>query len=276
MADLLNYQYFTNALFAALFSSLSCGIIGSWVVSKRLVFISGGITHASFGGIGIAYFLGLNPIGGAAVFAVLSGLAVEKFSDRKRLSNDSMIAILWSLGMAVGIIFIYLTPGYAPNLMTYLFGSILTVNGQDLLLLAFLSGIIILFFLFFFRKILYISFDEEYARSQKINIPFINYTLMILVSLSIVFNIKVVGIILLISLLTLPQNTALLFTHNFKKMVILSVIFALAGSLAGLMISFTMDIPSGASIIVTLTFIYLFIRVLKMELPRKIFRNRIA
>lgn len=273
MEELLNYQYFTNALLAALFSSLSCGIVGAWVVSKRLVFISGGITHASFGGIGIAYFLGWNPIGGAAVFAVLSGLAVEKFSDRKKLSNDSMIAILWSLGMAVGIIFIYLTPGYAPNLMTYLFGSILTVNSQDLFFLALLSGLIILFFASFFRKILYISFDEEYARSQKINIPLINYTLMILVSLSIVFNIKVVGIILLISLLTLPQNTALLFTRNFKKMVVLSVLFAKVGSLAGLLISWYMDIPSGASIIVTLTIIYLIIRILKSALKRNNLRD---
>jgi zinc transport system permease protein len=269
MENLFEYQYFTNAVLAAFMTSISCGIAGAWVVSKRMVFISGGITHASFGGIGLGYYLGVSPVLGAAVFAVLSGIAVEKFSGRKMISSDSLIAILWSLGMALGIIFIYITPGYAPNLMTYLFGNILTVNSSDLIYLAVLSVALLIFFLLFFRKILYVSFDEEYARSQRINIPFINYSLMILVSLSIVFNIKVVGIILLISLLTLPQNTALLFTRNFKSMLLLSVVFALAGSLSGLMISWYLNIPSGASIIFTLALLYIFIRLIKSIILRK-------
>ncbi|MBE0652318.1 MAG: metal ABC transporter permease, partial [Bacteroidales bacterium] len=227
------------------------------------VFISGGITHASFGGIGIAYFAGLNPVGGAAVFAVLTGIGIEYFTKKGSIRNDSVIAMLWSLGMAIGIIFIYLTPGYAPNLMTYLFGSILTVNPADLYWLAVLSAFLILFFSLFFRPILYISFDEEFAKTQNIHSGFINYTLMVLIALTIVLNIKVAGIILLISLLTIPQNTANLFTKNFRTMILLSVVFGFMGSLTGLIISWFMNIPSGATIIFSLTVIYLLVRLIK-------------
>lgn len=124
ITHIFQYNYIVNALIASVLTAISCGIAGTYIVSKRMVFISGGITHASFGGIGIAYYAGLNPVGGAAIFAVLSGLGIEYFSKKGNIRNDSVIAMLWSLGMAAGIIFIYLTPGYAPNLMTYLFGSI--------------------------------------------------------------------------------------------------------------------------------------------------------
>ncbi len=257
--EILQYKYINNAIIASVFTAISCGIAGTYIVAKRMVFISGGITHASFGGIGIAYFAGLNPVAGAAVFSVLSGLGIEYFT-KKGMRNDSVIAMLWSLGMAIGIIFIYLTPGYAPNLMTYLFGSILTVNSGDIYSLAILSVIIILFFTVFFRPILYISFDEEFAKTQNINSGLIKYGLMILISLTIVLNIKIAGIILLISLLTIPQNTANLFTLNFKNIIFLSVIFGFTGSLAGLVISWYLNIPSGATIIFSLTVIYILAR----------------
>ena len=130
--ELFSYDFFANAFWTSLFAAISCGIVGTYIVSRRIVFISGGITHASFGGIGIGYFLGLNPLLGAAVFAVFSGLGIQYFTQKGKLREDSSIAIWWSLGMAVGIIFIYLTPGYAPNLMSYLFGSILTVSTTEI------------------------------------------------------------------------------------------------------------------------------------------------
>ena len=261
--ELFGYQYFINALIASLLTAVSCGIIGSYVVAKRMVFVAGGITHSSFGGIGIAYFLGFNPILGAGIFALLSGIGIERFTKKADIRNDSVIAILWSLGMAIGIIFIYLTPGYAPNLMSYLFGNILTVNSMDLVLLLVLSIIVVLFFILFYTKILFISFDEEYAKSQNIRVGLFNYGLMALTALTIVLNIKIVGIILLISLLTVPQNTANLFTKDFKKIILYSILIAFLGSLSGLIISYFLNIPSGATIIFNLIFIYLIARILR-------------
>ncbi len=260
LLELFQYQYFVNAILATLLAAISCGIAGTYVVSRRIVFISGGITHTSFGGIGIGYFFGFNPVWGAAIFSVFSALGIEYFTQKGNIRNDSVIAMLWSLGMAIGIIFIYLTPGYAPNLMTYLFGSILTVNSKDLLMLAGLSAVIMLFFLLFFRRIQYISFDQEYAISLNQHVGFINYSLMTLVALTIVFNIKLVGIILLLSMLTIPQNTANLLTKDYRKIIYLSVLIGFAGSLSGLVISYFLNIPSGATIIFSMVCIYLLLR----------------
>jgi zinc transport system permease protein len=260
LLELIHYQYFINAILASLLAAISCGIAGTYVVSRRIVFISGGITHTSFGGIGIGYFFGFNPVWGAAMFSVLSALGIEYFTRKGNIRNDSVIAMLWSLGMAIGVIFIYLTPGYAPNLMTYLFGSILTVNSTDLLMLSGLTLIIVLFFTFFFRRIQYISFDQEYASTLNLRVGFINYSLMTLVSLTIVFNIKLVGIILLLSMLTIPQNAANMLTKDYKKIIFLSILIGFAGSLSGLIISYFLNIPSGATIIFSLVSFYLVIR----------------
>ncbi len=247
--ELFQYGFFRNALYTALFTAISCGIIGSYIVSRRIVFISGGLTHASFGGIGLGYFLGINPILGAAVFAVLSALGIEYASSRISLREDSAIAILWSFGMAIGIIFVYLTPGYTPNLMSYLFGSILTVSVTDLLMLIFLSAVIMVFFGLYYKTILYVSFDEEFARARNMPVHFIKYSLMVLIALCIVFNIRIAGIILVISLLTIPQVTANIYTNSLSKMMFLSILIGLFGTVSGLMLSYYFDIPSGASII---------------------------
>lgn len=246
---LFEYEFFRNAVFAALLASLTCGITGSYIVAKRMVFISGGITHASFGGIGIAWYLGLNPILGAAVFSVISALGIEYVSGKTNVREDSAIGILWSLGMALGIIFVFMTPGYAPNLMSYLFGSILTVGRVDLWLMAALSAVILVFFIRFYHSILFIAFDEDYARSHRIAVNLFKYILISLVALTIVLNIRVVGIILVISFLTIPQSTANLFTNNLRQMMIYSSIIGIIGSLSGIYISYYMNIPSGATII---------------------------
>lgn len=256
MIELLEYQFFVNALWAALFTSITCGVIGTYIVSNRIVFLSGGITHSSFGGIGVGYYLGINPIWGAAVFSVLSALGIEFFSKKGQLRHDSVIGIWWSFGMAIGIIFIYLTPGYAPNLMTYLFGSILTVSQGDLLFMGLLTLVIVAFFFFFYRIILYVSFDESYAHVFGIPVSLMKSLLITLVALTIVVNIKVVGIILLISLLTIPQSIANQFTQVFSRMIIYSVGISLVGVITGLLFSYSQDVPSGASIIFTLILLF--------------------
>ncbi len=254
--ELFSFHFFQKALLAAVFASISCGIIGAYIVSRRIVFISGGITHASFGGIGLAFFMGFNPLLGAILFAVAAALGIQFFTKVAEIREDSSIAIWWSLGMALGIIFVFLTPGYTPNLTSYLFGNILTVTTTELWWMLLLNLVIIGFFALFFRKILYIAFDEEFARTAGLPVGLFNYLTIILIALTVVLNIRVVGIILILSLLTIPQASANLFTKSFKKLIILSSVFAFIGTLSGLFIAYFSDIPSGASIIFTLVLMF--------------------
>ncbi len=274
--ELFVYDFFRNAMLASVLASISCGIAGSWIVAKRKVFIAGGVTHASFGGIGLGYFLGMNPMAGGAIFGLASALGIELIAKKTDLREDSAIGIMWSLGMALGIIFIYLTPGYAPNLMSYLFGSILTVGHTELWLMAALSTVISMFFIVFYRAILFISFDEEYAKSHHLPVQLFNGLLMTLTTLVIVLNIKVVGIILVISFLTIPQSTASLLTHKFNAIIGLSVLFGLFGSFTGLYFSYVSDIPSGASIIFSFVIIYLLMRGLTHIVKRRRLRSNLS
>ncbi|MBM3403945.1 MAG: metal ABC transporter permease [Bacteroidetes bacterium] len=264
--DVLQYQFYQYALWAALLVSLSCGIIGTYITARRMVFLSGGITHASFGGIGLAYFLGMNPMVGAIIFALLSAFGIEVLSKKADIRQDSAIGILWTIGMAIGIVFIFLTPGYASNLMSFLFGSILTVSLQDLLLMGLITFTLFLIFLILFKQILFIAFDEEYASTHKIRVKLLNYLMISLVSLTIVIGIRVVGVIMVISMLTIPQAIAGLFTNRFGKMILWSILFAFIGSVIGLYVSYAVNIPSGATIILTLAAIYLIIKLLKLSL----------
>ncbi|UCH13445.1 MAG: metal ABC transporter permease [Bacteroidales bacterium] len=263
MAELFYNEFFRNALLAAVLAGISCGIIGTYIVSRRIVFMSGGITHASFGGIGIGYFLGINPVLGAAIFAVISALGVEYFTKKAEIRNDSVIAMLWAFGMATGIIFIYITPGYAPNLMSFLFGNILTVSLPDILFMVILTCIIVIVFVLFARIILFMSFDEEFARIKNIPVQFFNYLLISLVALTVVINIKVVGIILVLALLTIPQNIANTLTMSYQRIILYSVLFGFIGLIAGLMGAFYLDIPSGASIVFTLVIMLIIVKVFK-------------
>lgn len=261
--ELFSYDFFQKAFGAAVLASISCGVIGAYIVSRRIVFISGGITHASFGGIGLAFFLGFNPLLGAVMFAVLSALGIQFFTKVAEIREDSSIAIWWSLGMALGIIFVSLTTGYTPNLMSYLFGNILTVTVAELWWMLVLNLVIIGFFGLFFSKILYIAFDEEFARAAGLPVALFNYLTITLIALTVVLNIRVVGIILILSLLTIPQATANLYTKDFKKLLILSSAFAFLGTVSGLFISYFLNIPSGAAIIFTLVLIFGVLRIVK-------------
>ena len=274
MAELFYNEFFKNALLAAVLASISCGLIGTYIVSRRIVFMSGGITHASFGGIGIGYFLGINPVLGAAIFAVISALGVEYFTKKAEIRNDSVIAILWAFGMATGIIFIYITPGYAPNLMSFLFGNILTVSTPDILFMVILTCIIVIVFILFAKIILFISFDEEFARIKNIPVQFFNYLLISLVALTVVINIKVVGIILVLALLTIPQNIANTLTMNYKRIIFYSVLFGFIGLVAGLLGAFYLNIPSGASIVFTLVIMLVIVKTVRRFVVSSLFLQK--
>ena len=268
-ASLLEYDFLLNSLLAVIFGSITAGIAGSYIVSKKMVFLSGGITHSSFGGIGIAYFIGISPILGAACFGVASAFGIQYLASRQKFSEDSAIGFLWAFGMAVGIIFIYLTPGYTPDLMSYLFGSILTIHSADLTALAALAVVLVIFFLRYYRLILYIAFDEGYARTFSSRVDLFKYLLIILVSLVVVLNIRIAGVVLVLSLLTIPPNIALLFTRNFSKVIIISILAGFIGMLAGLTASWYLNIPTGATIIFTLVLLWVVSRVINFNGKRR-------
>ena len=249
MLELLNYTFFQHALLGSLFASIACGIIGTYIVTRRLVFISGGITHASFGGIGIGLYTGISPLLSAAIFSVLSAFGVEWLSKRKDMREDSAIAVFWTFGMAIGIIFSFLSPGFAPDLSAFLFGNILTITLTDIWMLVGLSVLLIAFFSCFLNPIIYIAFDREYARSQRIPVVLFEYVLMMFIALTIVACLRMIGIVLVISLHTLPQMTANLFTHSFKRIIWLSIGIGYLGCLGGLFLSYQLQVPSGAAII---------------------------
>ena len=258
--SIFQYGFIIKGLLGAIFASITAGLAGTYVVSKRMVFLSGGITHASFGGIGIGYFMGINPVVGAAVFGILSALGVEYLSVKQKIREDSAIGILWAFGMAIGIIFIYLTPGYTPNLMSYLFGSILTVSHADIIALGIMSVILILYFGIFYRTILYISFDEVFARTYSSYVDVFKYITTSLIALTIVLNIRMAGVVLVISLLTIPPNIAMLFTRVYFKIVIWSIIAGFVGTATGYAISYYAGIPVGATIIFTLVIIWVLVK----------------
>ncbi len=249
LLELLQYAFFRHALWGSLLASIACGFVGTYIVTRRLVFISGGITHASFGGIGLGLYTGISPLLAAAVFSVLSAFGVEWLGKRRDMREDSVIAEFWTFVMTVGILFSFLAPGFTPDLSTYLFGNILTITPVDIYLLVFLCAVLIIFFALFIDPVIYIAFDREFARSQRLPVAAFEYVLMMFIALTIVACLRMVGIVLAISLLTLPQMTANLFTHRFRRIIGGSVVIGFASCLGGLLLSYWLQVPSGASII---------------------------
>lgn len=268
MTELFQYTFFQHALLGSLFASIACGIIGTYIVTRRLVFISGGITHASFGGIGLGLYSGISPLLTAALFSILSAFGVEWLSKRSDMREDSAIAVFWTFGMAIGIIFSFLAPGFTPDLSSFLFGNILTITRTDILLLALLSIALAVFFSLFLRPIIAIAFDREFARSQRMPVVAFEYILMMFIALTIVSCLRMVGIVLAISLLTLPQMTANLFTHSFKRIIFLSIALGYIGCLGGLLLSYQLQVPSGAAIIFVSILIYAAAKVYKQVSKR--------
>lgn len=254
--ELFTYTFFQYALLGALLSSVVCGIVGTYVVSRRLVFISGGITHASFGGVGIGLYTGCSPLLSAGIFSTLCAIGVQWLGKRKEMREDSAIAVFWTLGMAVGILFSYLTPGYAPDLSDYLFGNILTVGKADLVLQTVVAIFVVAFFSLYLRPIVHMAFDPVFARAQGLPVAAFDYLMMVCIALSIVSCLHMVGIVLVLSLLTIPQMTANIFTRSFVHIMWLSVLIGFVSCVLGLFVSYYLSTPSGASIIFCAIIIY--------------------
>ena len=271
---IFQYEFIVKGLLGVIFASITAGLAGTYIVSRRMVFLSGGITHASFGGIGIGYFAGINPVVCAAVFSILSALGIEYLSVKQKIREDSAIGILWAFGMATGIIFIYLTPGYTPNLMSYLFGSILTVTYGDIIALGVMSVLLILYFSIFYRTILYISYDEQFARTYSPYVNVFKYITTALIALTIVLNIRMAGVVLVISLLTIPPNIAMIFTRVYFNIVVWSVAAGFIGTTAGYVISYYAGIPVGATIIFTLVIIWIIAKAVKEVIKITSIRNK--
>ena len=246
--DIMAYEHLADAFVACLLSAITCGIVGSYVVARRMVFLSGGITHASFGGLGLAIYAGFNPLIGALLFASVASVGVEFASRRGRIREDSAIGIIWSVGMALGALFMSLTPGYAVELPSYLFGSISLVDGGDIKWLAALMVVVVAGALLLGRKIMYVTFDEEYARSQGLPVSLIAYIMSVVVAITIVLSIKVMGIVLLMSLVTIPTVVANTLTKDYRTITLLAVITALVCNVAGFVMSYEIELPNGGGI----------------------------
>ncbi|GEM01412.1 zinc transport system permease protein [Halolactibacillus halophilus] len=249
MTNLLSYAFMQNAIIAAILTSVITAIMGTIIVEKNMVSLSSGIAHTSFGGIGAGYFLGIEPIIGGLFFAVGASLGANKIQKSTGANTGTITSMFWSTGMALGILFIALTPGYPPDMMSYLFGDILSVNRAYLWIIGVLTIIILIATLSYFEYWKLYLFDENYAKVIGINIKHFDIVLYILIALSIVILIKVVGIILSLAMLTMPPAMAKMFTHKLKNMMLLSSLIGMIFTLAGLMISYYLNIPSGASII---------------------------
>lgn len=257
MIEALQYEFMRNALVAAVLVSIACGIVGTFIVIKRIVFISGGITHAAFGGIGLGYLLGVNPVLTAIPFSLASALGIGVMSRRTKISEDAAIGILWTVGMALGILFIGLAPGYAPDLFSYLFGSILTVPFTDIIIMVILDLIIIVTVMLFYKEFQALSFDEEFSEIAGVPTQTLYLILLCLVALSIIVLIRVVGIVLVIALLTIPTTIVRQFTHKLRSLILYSAVCAVILTVAGLWLSYLFDLPSGATIVLALACTFL-------------------
>ncbi|HIF51663.1 MAG TPA: metal ABC transporter permease [Thiotrichaceae bacterium] len=246
---LTEYTFLQNAVIACLLASIGCGVIGSYVVVKKISFLTGGIAHSVLAGMGMAYFYNASPIMGAMIAALVSSILIGWINLRWKEHEDILIAAFWSAGMAIGIIFLSRTPGYNVDLMSYLFGNILLITGNDLLLMLLLDILVLTVVLICYKLFLLSIFDEEFARLHGINTEFFYILLLCLISITIVILIQLVGLILVIALLTLPAAIANQYVTSLYKMFILSSIICGVISISGVAISYAPDLPTGSVIV---------------------------
>ena len=249
MLEALQYGFMQNALIAGLLAAVACGVIGTYIVTKRIVFISGGIAHTSFGGIGLGYLMGFNPVLGALIFSLGAAVGMGYISRRTKVAQDTIIGILWAMGMALGVVLIGLAPGYAPDLFSYLFGNILTVPTSDLWLMLVLDVVIVGMVIALYKEFLAISFDEEYSAAMGLPVGLLYLIMLCLVALTVVVLLRVVGMILVLALLTIPVALARQFVYEIKKIMLYASLFGMLFTIGGLWLSYSFDLASGATII---------------------------
>jgi zinc transport system permease protein len=249
MIEALQFDFMRNALAAGILVSIACGIIGTFVVVNRIVFVSGGIAHAAYGGIGLGYYFKFSPVLGAIIFSVIAALGMGWVQRKTQQRADTIIGVMWAIGMAIGIILVDLSGGYKADLMSYLFGSILAVSTDDLRIMLALDVIIILVFILFYKELLAISFDETFATITNIPVDAIYLTLMCMIALTIVMMMRVVGLIMVIALLTMPAAISGQFVNTMKKMIVLASLLGICFTMVGLWLSYTLNLTSGATII---------------------------
>ena len=250
LETIMEYQFIQYAMLASVFASIVCGIVGVIIVEKRLVMMGGGIAHASYGGVGAGYLLGINPIIGAFFISICAALGIGYLKRHGNTRSDVVLGLFWSLGMAIGVVCISLMPGYPPDLSSYLFGNILTVSTLDLYLIASLSVCVLLVVCALFNYWKAYLFDDEFAVIVGLPVAFFEYLLLIVIAMSIVVLIRVVGIVLVLALFTAPPAIAALFLRRLESRMALAVVLGGLLCVSGLLLSYEMDIPSGALIVI--------------------------
>lgn len=261
--EIFQYTFFQNALLGVVIVSVMSAMIGTYIITRRLMFITGGVTHACFGGLGLGYYLGVSPILMAGVFAVISSLGVEWFTVKQRVREDSAISVIWALGMAIGTLFIFLTPGYVPELNSFLFGNILTITKDDLMAFAIFTLVFIVFFFLCYRLIVSCAFDKDFARTQGQPVTLINTIMTVAIAICVVLTVRLIGIMLLMSLLSMPQMIAEIFTGRLRPMMIISIVVSMICSVFGLVCSYILGVPASATIVLALIAVYIIARVIK-------------
>ena len=249
MVEALQFDFMQNALLAGLLASLICGVMGTMVVVNRIVFLSGGIAHAAFGGIGLAFFFGWHYLVGTVGFSVAAALVMAVITLKARHRADTIIGVIWAIGMAVGIILLDLTPGYNVDLMSYLFGSLLTVPDSDLWIMVGVGAVILAVVIYFYHDYLALSYDEEFAQIRGVKVKTLYILMIVMLALGIVMVIQVVGLILVIALLTIPPYIAEKFSRSLFQMMVVSTGLSAFFTVCGLWFSYVFNLSSGASII---------------------------
>jgi zinc transport system permease protein len=249
MGDLLHYEFMRNALAAGLLVSIACGVVGALVVVNRLSFLAGGIAHAAYGGLGVAAFFGLPPMAATIPFSLVASLLMGIVSRRRKERSDTVIGVMWAIGMAIGIILIDLKPGYYVDLMSYLFGSILAVPPSSILFMALLDIVILAVVGLLYKEILGMSYDEEFSVISGVPVTLLYYVMILLVALTVIMLIKVVGLILVIALFTIPASIAEMFTKRLRRIMVIATILGMCFTVSGLLLSYYWNLTSGATII---------------------------
>jgi len=249
MIEMLEFEFMRNALLAGLLVSVICGIIGTLVVVNRLVFLSGGIAHAAFGGIGLSFFLGLPVMVVTLCFSFVVALILAGVTLKAKHRSDTIVGVLWAVGMALGVIFLDLTPGYNVDLMSYLFGSILMVTHFDLLVMVVVATMVLFITGFYYQDLLAMSYDEEFARLRNVPVKPLYFLLVCMIALSVVVIIRVVGLILIIALLTIPPYIAEKYARSLQMMMSFSALLSCLFASSGLLVSYFLNVTSGAAII---------------------------